>query len=191
MTYRQQYAGLEVYAADLIVQINKTGGVDAVHSDIMRDASVFEGKQVSLEPTIDAATAKDRATAWTNADWKAKYRRDVDLKLSTSPPKLMIFAPSVVGKNGKPYLSGNWRCKAPLCQSSNASFWMHAPEGHKGSGFGFWGWCCRGGRSEVISCHASSIAVEYAGAVYHVHNRANYRQDLFTVADAGVCTRTC
>jgi putative transposase len=29
--------------------------------------------------------------------------------------------------------------------------------------------------------------IEYAGAVYHVLNRGNYRQDLFTVEDAGVC----
>jgi len=100
VTYRQQFAGLEVYAADLIIQVNKTGGVDAVHSDVMRDPSVFESKQVSLEPTIDPATARSRAVAWMHGDWKTRYRKDVDLKLSTSPPKLMIFAPSVVGKNG-------------------------------------------------------------------------------------------
>jgi len=29
--------------------------------------------------------------------------------------------------------------------------------------------------------------IEYAGAVYHVLNRGNYRQDLFTVEDAGAC----
>lgn len=29
--------------------------------------------------------------------------------------------------------------------------------------------------------------IEYAGAVYHVVNRGNYRQDLFTVEEAGVC----
>lgn len=100
ITYRQQYAGLEVHAADLIVQVNKGGGIDAVHSDVMRDVSAFESKQVSLEPTIDSAAARSRAIAWMNADWKTRYRKDIDLKLSTSPPKLMIFAPSVVGKKG-------------------------------------------------------------------------------------------
>jgi putative transposase len=29
--------------------------------------------------------------------------------------------------------------------------------------------------------------IEYAGAVYHVLNRGNYRQDLFKVAEAGIC----
>ena len=29
--------------------------------------------------------------------------------------------------------------------------------------------------------------IEYAGAVYHVLNRGNYRRDLFTVEDSGVC----
>ena len=40
--YQQRYAGLEVFGAEMIVQVNAAGGVAAVMSDIMRDTEALD-----------------------------------------------------------------------------------------------------------------------------------------------------
>jgi len=61
---QQMYAGLEVYAAQMMVQVNAGGGVFAVMSDVMRNSQVVDTGEVSLRPSIDALTAQRAATEW-------------------------------------------------------------------------------------------------------------------------------
>ena len=58
--YQQMYAGLEVFGAEIIVQVNAESRVVAVISDIMRDTGALDTKKVLLEPAIDALTAKKK-----------------------------------------------------------------------------------------------------------------------------------
>ena len=114
VTYGQRFGGLDVHGATIIVQVNKAGGIDALNSDVMRDSSVLESNQVSLQPTIDSVAAGNRAVSWMSADWKARYQRDIDLKFSASPGKLMIFAPSVVQEEGSPRMVWQFEIRSAL-----------------------------------------------------------------------------
>ena len=62
--YRQIYAGLEVFGAEVIIQVNPACGIDAVMSDIMRDTGVLDTGEVLLNPTLDALTAQGIAIEW-------------------------------------------------------------------------------------------------------------------------------
>ena len=91
--YKQRYAGLEVFGAEMIVQVNKAGGIDAVISDIMQDTSALDTKNVSLEPAIDALTAQKKGI-----EFLAEQHQK--LGFVASEPVLMIYAPEVVGNKG-------------------------------------------------------------------------------------------
>ena len=101
--YRQMYAGLEVFGAEMIIQVNSSGGIEAVISDIMRDTSAIDTKKVSLEPTLDALTAQKKGI-----EFLAKQHEN--LKFEASEPVLMIYVPKVVGNNGEPQLV--WKTEA-------------------------------------------------------------------------------
>lgn len=91
--YQQIYAGLEVFAAEMIVQVNSSGGIDAVISDIMRDTGALDTKNVLLEPAIDALTAQKKGIEFLSEQHKK-------LEFEASAPALMIYAPEVVGNKG-------------------------------------------------------------------------------------------
>jgi len=95
--YRQTYAGLEVFGAEVIVQVNAAGGIAAVMSDIMRDTQALDTGVVSLNPTIDDLTAQDKAVEFLGGQHK-------QLEFEASPATLMIFDPLVVGRKGEAQL---------------------------------------------------------------------------------------
>jgi Zn-dependent metalloprotease len=97
LRYRQMYAGLEVFGAEMIVQVNSSGGIEAVISDIMRDTGALDTKKISLEPAIDVSTAQKKGIEFLAEQHKK-------LKFEASEPNLMIYAPEVVGNNGEPRL---------------------------------------------------------------------------------------
>jgi len=43
--YRQKYAGIEVFGAEMIIQVGSAGGVEAVISNIMRDTEALDEAQ--------------------------------------------------------------------------------------------------------------------------------------------------
>ena len=91
--YRQKYAGLEVFGAEMIVQVNAGNRVVAVISDIMRDTSSLDTKKVSLSPAIDALTAQKKGIEFLAEQYKK-------LEFEASAAVLMIYAPEVVGNKG-------------------------------------------------------------------------------------------
>jgi Zn-dependent metalloprotease len=93
--YQQRYAGLEVFGAEMIIQVNTAGGIEAVMSDIMRDTGALDTKKVSLKPAIDALTAQKKGI-----EFLAKQHKK--LKFKASAAVLMIYAPEVVGNTGEP-----------------------------------------------------------------------------------------
>ena len=98
--YRQRYAGLEVFGAEMIIQVGDASGVEAVISDIMRDTQLLDGGTLSLNPTIDASAAQQKAIVFL----AAQYER---LQFEATLPTLMIYSPVVVGNSGPPRLV--WR----------------------------------------------------------------------------------
>jgi len=97
LRYQQRYAGLEVFGAEMIIQVNAIGGIEAVVSDIMRDTSALDTKKVSLNPSIDALTAQKKGI-----EFLAEQHKKLEFEASAAT--LMIYAPEVVGNNGEPRL---------------------------------------------------------------------------------------
>lgn len=91
--YRQTYAGLEVFGAEVIVQVNAVGGIAAVMSDIMRDTEALDTGKISLNPSIDPFTAQEKAIEWLAAQHE-------QLEFEASDATLMVFDPPVVGWKG-------------------------------------------------------------------------------------------
>jgi len=50
--YAQEYGGIEVFGAEMVVQVNAAGGIEAVTSDVMRHAKTFAAS-VSTIPRIE------------------------------------------------------------------------------------------------------------------------------------------
>jgi len=95
--YRQKYAGLEVFGAEIIVQVNAGSRVVAVISDIMRDTESLDTMKVSLSPVIDASTAQKKGI-----EFLAEQHKKLEFEASAAA--LMIYAPQVVGNKGEPRL---------------------------------------------------------------------------------------
>jgi len=91
--YQQTFAGLKVFGAEMVIQVNAAGGIDAVMSDIMRDTKVLDTGAVSLNPTIDLLTAESKAIKWLAAQHE-------QVEFEASDGTLMIFYPPVVGWKG-------------------------------------------------------------------------------------------
>ena len=98
--FQQTYAGLKVKSAQMIVQVNAAGGIEAVISDIMRDTTELDTGKVSLNPSIDFSTAQKKAVEFLAA-------QHPQLEFEASPATLMVFCPSVVGNTGTTQLV--WR----------------------------------------------------------------------------------
>jgi len=95
--YRQMYAGLPIRSAEVIVQVNAQGGIDAVMSDIMRDTEFLDAGKLSFITTIDALTAQGKAIGFFAA-------QHPQIQFETSAAILMIYVPSVIGRSGDPQL---------------------------------------------------------------------------------------
>ncbi len=91
--YQQTYSGLDVFGAEVIVQVNADSGVDCALSDIMRDSSLLVSGKVSLVPSIDSSAAEDAAVKWMAEQHKG-------LEFEATPATLMIYEPLVVGPDG-------------------------------------------------------------------------------------------
>ncbi len=91
--FQQTYAGLPVFAAEVIVQSNTVGGVEYVLSNIARDVKVLDNGVVSTVPLITEDEAIKRVKSMFTPE-------DPNVAISTTEPKLTIFEPGVLGTAG-------------------------------------------------------------------------------------------
>lgn len=101
--YQQTYGGLEVFGAQMMMQVNRSGGVVAVMSDIMRDSEVLDMRKVSLNPSLDPFAAQAKAIEWLTAQYQ-------QIEFEVRTPTLIIFDPRVVGWKGRTRLA--WQTEA-------------------------------------------------------------------------------
>jgi Zn-dependent metalloprotease len=89
----QMYAGIPVFSARVMIQLNSVDGVECVMSDIERNMKDLDDGTLSIKPLISAeeASVKARNSFVTTAP---------GVELRTTPPRLTIYAPSVVGDKG-------------------------------------------------------------------------------------------
>jgi len=95
--YEQRYAGLKVFAAEIVVKVNGDGGIRCALSDIMRDTEALDEGKVSVAATIDAATAQMRGIEFLSSEHS-------ELEFDASEAVLMVYVPSVVGPDGATHL---------------------------------------------------------------------------------------
>ena len=98
--YRQTYGGLEVHASTVIVQVNQSGGVEALVNDDMTDTSNLDEGSLALTPTLESDTAVQRAQTWMTEQYPG-------LTFESTSPELVIYSPEVMGLTGEIRLT--WR----------------------------------------------------------------------------------
>ncbi len=91
--YKQTYAGLDVFGAEMIIQVNADGGIRSVSSDIMRNSELLDSGVVSVTPRITSSEAEEAAV-----NFLAEQHEGYEFE--ATPAKLMIYEPSVVGPEG-------------------------------------------------------------------------------------------
>lgn len=174
--YNQMYGDIEVFGAEMIVQVNPEGGVDCVISDIMTDSTALDNSTVSLSPTIDPAAAEEIAKSYvrennrglnkspgnySNEDILPLYPED-DISLETSNIELMIYDPGVLDRQG-----------------SVALVWKMEVTGKDGELIG-----------EVVLVDAHAGDVEFCYSLIHdIKDREIYDSDN-TAADPGTLIRS-
>ena len=88
----QRFAGLPVFAASVVVQVEESGRVGYVLSDIARDDADLHTPGFSVQASIDGSAAATTALGVVPLD------RQVGLE--TDAPELTVYEPSVIGSAG-------------------------------------------------------------------------------------------
>ncbi|MBX7256235.1 MAG: M4 family metallopeptidase [Candidatus Hydrogenedentes bacterium] len=97
---QQVIGGVPVYNGRMVVQVDPNGGVRSVLSDILRGSTPFDTDKGLLKPTLTTDAAK--AVAFKLGQKKELKPDELEVQ---SEPVLVIFAPVVVGRTGKPVLA--------------------------------------------------------------------------------------
>jgi Zn-dependent metalloprotease len=94
---QQKYRDLQVFGAQMTVQVDSSGRVSCVLSDVMRDTSVLDSRTLTLAPTITREEAGQRAIQL----FSDVAREDALTSFAASSPELMIYEPPVLGLAGR------------------------------------------------------------------------------------------
>ena len=95
----QRFAGLPVFGAAAVVQVEEAGGVSFVLSDIARDNAHMHEPGFVTEPSIDGGSAVSAALAVAKSPSGSS--------LDAESPVLMVYEPSVIGGAGPSRLVWN------------------------------------------------------------------------------------
>ncbi|MFH1719939.1 MAG: M4 family metallopeptidase, partial [Planctomycetota bacterium] len=98
--FGQLYAGIPVFAAETLVQLNGDGGVEYVSSDIITDAELPDIEDVSMVPSITSSEAEQIAIGM-------MMQENIGVEMHAEPAVVMIYQPSIIGKIGPTRLVWN------------------------------------------------------------------------------------
>ncbi|MEN6307315.1 MAG: M4 family metallopeptidase [Anaerohalosphaeraceae bacterium] len=90
---QQTYSQVPVFMAQVNVQLNASGGVEYVLSDIMRTPHVLEDKKISTIPTIAAEDAEFLAMEFMTETYPSN-------DLDCTAAELVIYHPEIIGNSG-------------------------------------------------------------------------------------------
>jgi len=103
--FEQRFAGLRVFGAAAVVQVEASGGVAFVLADLARDDAHLHDPGFRTEPQVGSDKAVEVARGLVPAD-----HRPVDL--AAEPPELMVYEPSVIGNAGPSQLVWDVRVRS-------------------------------------------------------------------------------
>jgi len=95
--FQQTYQGIPVFSGEAIVQLNETGGVEYVLSDISRDTSLLDDGMIPVVPTISSEDTLKKARGLFSENRPG-------IKLETTAPVLKIFDSSVIDETNEMHL---------------------------------------------------------------------------------------
>ena len=101
----QRFAGLPVFGASVVVQVEESGRVSYVLSDIARDDADLHTPGFDVQASIDGGEAAVAA--------RGTVPHDRQAGLDTDAPELMIYEPSVIGSAGPSRLVWHVRVRNP------------------------------------------------------------------------------
>ncbi|HOZ47005.1 MAG TPA: M4 family metallopeptidase [Candidatus Hydrogenedentes bacterium] len=94
---QQTYDGVDVFAGQVVVQVDGSGGINSVLSDILRDTEAFDDGAIDTLPEV---SAKDARTLAGKAVANESPSHGIgDLKVIAGPT-LVIYSPAVLGLDG-------------------------------------------------------------------------------------------
>lgn len=120
--FQQTYAGIPVFAAQIIVQGNSLGGVECVLSDIVTDVAALDEGSVSTAPRVNAGEAVQIAHGLGSEGTDGA-------SLQITVPRLTIFAPSVLGAAGPIRLVWDMTVISPEAPYSSEQILLDAHRG--------------------------------------------------------------
>lgn len=91
--FEQRFAGLAVFGAAAIVQVEPSGGVSFVLADLAADDARLHGPDFVTRPAVSAEDAAGRARALVPPESQTAA-------LAEASPVLMVYEPSVIGNAG-------------------------------------------------------------------------------------------
>ena len=102
--FEQRYRGLRVFGAGVLVQVERSGDIAFVMSDIARDDAAMHAPSFSTRPRLNSGRGAAAALTLVSTT-----RPDDDLR--TEERELMVFEPSVVGSAGPSRLVWHFRVR--------------------------------------------------------------------------------
>lgn len=89
----QYYDGLPVFGGQVTVQMNDSGGVECILSNIMRQAGRVYSGALSLSPSLTGNQARNRAVNLLRGEFAG-------VEFTATSPELKIFVPYIMGMSG-------------------------------------------------------------------------------------------
>ena len=96
---QQTYAGVPVFSGEVGIQVNSSGGVEFVTSDIMGNAEALDSGKLSIVPNVSASSGQQAAIALLQSSNSGA------VGLQASEAAMVIYEPSVVGNTGSTCLA--------------------------------------------------------------------------------------
>jgi len=94
LRYDQEFSGIPVVGAEVVIQMDDSGGVNYVLNDVMHDFDSITTGELSLIPTISAEVARATACDFVKDCYGVS-------EVEASEGTLMIYDPEVVGSQGE------------------------------------------------------------------------------------------
>ncbi|MHC4646992.1 MAG: M4 family metallopeptidase [Planctomycetota bacterium] len=125
--FQQTYAEIPVFGGEIIIQLNESGGVEYVLSDIMRETKRLDKGKLSIIPSIRAVDAQQAAIT-------LMAQAHPDLEFEAAAATLMVYQPSVVGNIGPTQLvwqttvvslPGPWVAEFVLVDAHSSEIALH------------------------------------------------------------------
>lgn len=96
--YKQTFADLDVFCAEMTVDVDENGGVVGVIADLVPDLLMEGASESDFVPTIDEMTARQRGEQWLTGRYPGR-------PIGSSSARLVIYAPSVFGWQERPHVA--------------------------------------------------------------------------------------